>query len=99
MAGLCSFKPTTTYLRCYYICIALIRNYSSFLRKEMTPAVERRLPRLEMCVMPGLDTSYKRKLPICLWNVIHCVLDMSNTIGCGIGIEGLHGPNEMCIEK
>ena len=24
----------------------------------MTPALERRLPRLEMCVMPGLDTSY-----------------------------------------
>ena len=74
MTGLCSFKPTTTYLRCYYICIALIRNYSSFLRKEMTPAPERRLPRLEMCVMPGLDTFYKWKLPICLWNVVHCVL-------------------------
>ena len=40
----------------------------------MTPAPERRLPRLEMCVMPGLDIFYKWKLPICLWNVIHCVL-------------------------
>ena len=70
------FKPTTTYLRCYYICIALNTQHllKFFLRKEMTPAVERRLPRLEMYVMPGLDTFYKWKLPICLWNVIHCVL-------------------------
>ena len=25
--------------------------------------------------------------------------DMSNTFGWGIGIEELHGPNEMCIVK
>ena len=43
MTGLCSFKPTTTYLRCYYICIALIRNYSSFFKEGNDPSCRKEI--------------------------------------------------------